>query len=276
MALFITILAQVQAREVVDVRIEDTINDEILTETIRFHITGNYEREFLFSPPKEAYGISSSQNFTVRTEGIILDLTCTDCEFSITYSLSDVLKRDKSGSLEFSRTLAFPVTPPVLGYTIHIPHRYLLERGDAEPPIVPEPKKLSTDGRMMTISWEEESPTLPKRYHIRLHDQQKVTYIWAAIPLLITSIALGFMARRSPEATSCPIPSSLLGPDEKVIIKELEKHNRVYGQKQIGKDLGWSKSKVSAVLSNLEYKKIISREKVGRNYTVTLIEKIGD
>jgi uncharacterized membrane protein len=47
-------------------------------------------------------------------------------------------------------------------------------------------------------------------------------------------------------------------------------------QKDIGKKLEWSKSKVSAIMTNLEYKKIVEREKIGRNYKVELKKELDD
>ena len=72
------------------------------------------------------------------------------------------------------------------------------------------------------------------------------------------------------------IPSSLLSPDEKKIISLLKDHNRKMGQKEIGKQLNWSKSKVSAIMSNLQYKEIIKKEKIGRNYNVELLKEVSE
>ena len=47
-------------------------------------------------------------------------------------------------------------------------------------------------------------------------------------------------------------------------------------QKELVKALDWSKSKVSAIVTNLEYKKIVQREKFGRNYKVELVKEIGE
>ena len=66
-------------------------------------------------------------------------------------------------------------------------------------------------------------------------------------------------------------PSSLLSPDEKKVLELLKKNNNKMNQKNIVNDLSWSKSKVSAIMTNLEYKKVVKREKIGRNYTVEVI-----
>ena len=75
------------------------------------------------------------------------------------------------------------------------------------------------------------------------------------------------------------IPSSLLSPDEKIVIellKQKDAKNNPVNQKEIGKELNWSKSKVSAILTNLDYKKLIEKEKFGRNYKVKLIKEVSE
>jgi uncharacterized membrane protein len=75
---------------------------------------------------------------------------------------------------------------------------------------------------------------------------------------------------------SLTVPKSLLNPDEKTIITLLQDNNNCMTQRDVGRKLEWSKSKVSAIMTNLEYKKIIEREKQGRNYKVELKKGLDD
>ena len=77
-------------------------------------------------------------------------------------------------------------------------------------------------------------------------------------------------------AQSSTVPQSLLNPDEKTIITLLQDNHETMTQRDIGRKLEWSKSKVSAIMTNLEYKKIVEREKIGRNYKVELKKRLGD
>jgi uncharacterized membrane protein len=70
------------------------------------------------------------------------------------------------------------------------------------------------------------------------------------------------------------VPASLLTPDEKTIMNLIKENKNQIRQREVVKILDWSKSKVSAVVSNLEYKKIVRREKFGRNYQIELVKDI--
>jgi uncharacterized membrane protein len=93
--------------------------------------------------------------------------------------------------------------------------------------------------------------------------------------MFIIGIIIGFVLNKQlHKRTAVPIiSSSLLSPDEKKVIAHLRGKGFV-NQKEIGKEMNWSKSKVSAIISNLSYKKMIEKEKIGRNYKVKLIKDI--
>ena len=79
--------------------------------------------------------------------------------------------------------------------------------------------------------------------------------------VLAMGIGIGFLFRKkarikNPPAGEFVIPSSLLS------------------QKEVGKSLGWPKSKVSALMTNLERKQIVKRERMGRNYSVELVKDV--
>ena len=71
-------------------------------------------------------------------------------------------------------------------------------------------------------------------------------------------------------------PQSLFNPDEKKVLSVIRDHGMQIKQKDIALKLDWSRSKVSAIVSNLEYKKVIRREKTGRNFDITLVQQFED
>ena len=87
-------------------------------------------------------------------------------------------------------------------------------------------------------------------------------------------------ASKDPKLLATPksltVPKSLLNPDEKTIITLLQDNRNTMTQKDVGRKLEWSKSKVSAIMTGLEYKKIVEREKIGRNYKVVLKKELDD
>ena len=94
--------------------------------------------------------------------------------------------------------------------------------------------------------------------------------------MLLVGLAIGIIikSKKKEQDQSESVPGYLLTPDEKSIIQVLGDNKGTMHQKQMGKDLNWSKSKVSAVISALEHKKIVSKEKLGRSYKVTLEKKV--
>jgi uncharacterized membrane protein len=74
-----------------------------------------------------------------------------------------------------------------------------------------------------------------------------------------------------PSAQTVVVPGSLLSVDEKTVLSLIKENNNDIRQKEVVKILNWSKSKVSAIVSNLEYKKILRREKLGRSYRIELL-----
>ena len=64
----------------------------------------------------------------------------------------------------------------------------------------------------------------------------------------------------------------VLSKDERKVIKELEK-TREITQDSLGFRLGWSKAKISTILSNLDRMRLIQRKREGKTYSVFLQKK---
>jgi hypothetical protein len=222
---------------------------------------------------------------------VTIDLRCTQCNFAVEYSLDDTIKSNGYRTLEFSRTLSLPQKPALLDYQVHIPLGHIIEddTGSADPSIVPAATEISTDGQEIIVSWVEESPELPKRYFVRYSDFETVATpaqefkrefgewtVWViGLTLLVVGFGIGWLVKRTPVNRVRYIPDSLFTPDEQKVVDLLKKNKEMH-QKEVVKELDWSKSKVSAVVTNLEYKKVLTRQKFGRNYKVRLAERIAE
>ena len=64
----------------------------------------------------------------------------------------------------------------------------------------------------------------------------------------------------------------VLSKDERKVIKELEK-TREITQDSLRFRLGWSKAKISTILSNLDRMRLIQRKREGKTYSVFLQKK---
>ncbi len=64
-----------------------------------------------------------------------------------------------------------------------------------------------------------------------------------------------------------------LSDDEKAIISELEKEDKIT-QDSLRFRLGWSKAKISTILTNLDKKGVVQRERLGKTYNVFLSKTV--
>ncbi len=278
-----------------NISISDMLTEDLsINETLSIKILENTESSFLITPPKNAHSIKTNYNQTVSHNNTVsIVLNCKTCSIEISYVIPDVIKSETNGEYSFTRSLNLPKIPKSLGYKVSLPAGYAIRAGDeTEPSIVPQPNSIETDGRAIIVRWAEENPVLPKLYSIRYvkYDAQEKALqrfgslfsrmeVWVIIIVSLlagASFCLLFKKFFKKKITLgfAFIPSSLLNPDEKIVISLLKKNSNKMRQKEIVRELGWSKSKVSAIMTNLEHKKIVKREKFGRNYSVELVKQI--
>ncbi len=91
---------------------------------------------------------------------------------------------------------------------------------------------------------------------------------------LIFAIGLGFIIslyifRKQPEDKEYSILRRALSDDEKKILDEVKKAGEIT-QDSLRFRLDWSKAKISTILTNLDKRGIIQRERIGKTYKVYL------
>jgi len=199
-----------------------------------------------------------------------IELHCLSC--NISFAIDNIVKQDKS-TFTFVRTLNLLPEPDVLDYTIILPPGFTLDNPGEEPPVAPI-GEVRTDGENIQIHWFERNAELPKVYLVRYREIES-NLIWIA-GLAILCLAIGGMGGYFLRAfRKKDVPAALLNPDEQAVMKVVEESSGEINQREIVRKTGWSRSKVSGVLSNLDFKKIVQREKIGRNYKVRLVKKLG-
>lgn len=284
------------AEHIDEVIIDDIVNSDLsIREEILIRISGNTNDSIALSLPTNAQE-ALVNGLPVETDYVDIPLDCTDCEIVISYTLPDAVRADTQKSFIYERTLNLPLEPDSLVYNVVLPAGYFVSN-DPEPDVVPTPQDMHTDGNNIVINWAVDEPQFPMRYYVKYYDPDYFNSFaeeiieelneWAVWVVVLVMMSIAFVAglfvQRRFQKTKTIVPGSLLSPDENAVIKVLKEHDKrltVIGglkkpmnQKAIAKELDWSKSKVSAVVHNLQYKKIISREKQGRTYFVKL-EKI--
>ncbi len=264
-----------------EVAIDDVLADDgSVRESVSILMSNVTTSSFTLTLPQGAKGILVNGQ---PASEVNVSLDCTQCEVSVSYDLPKVVLDLGDDTFSFSRTLNLPSTPESFTYSMQLPIGTYLDLG-GETPVVPLPSSILTDGRAISVLWSATRPELPTRYFIRYRGHESletsITGVgeeqWGVWLIMVIILAAGMGAgfvialwRENRKEVWPVVPASLLSPDEKKVLSAIGKGT--LSQKEICSKLSWSKSKVSAVVSNLEYKSMIKREKVGRSYKVTAV-----
>jgi len=287
LALFITIIHFAYAAT--EVKLVDRVGeDHSVTETIRMAITNNTKDFLDFKLPDNSYNVKiGNTSVKIENNSARIALSCANCQVEVSYRIDNAVIASADDTHVFSRTLNIP-RPVYLRYEVQLPPGYILPMKANEPPVVPTPTQITTDGTHIIVVWTEVRPELPKRYFISYQFLEQLSIgleitewpVWILIGCsIIVGMAVSYLfikvhAKKKKKYEHLPqVPASLFSPDEKAILKLLAETNPLH-QREMVKKLGWSKSKVSAVVTNLLYKQIIRKEKIGRNFKVELLKKV--
>jgi uncharacterized membrane protein len=289
--LLLSFTSTVLAVSVPRVTLHDTIVGTEVRETLTVTLDQNVAKNITLSLPRGAHTLQLDGKKLPDAENITVPLSCTQCRFELAYTLPDVIRQEGVTSV-FSRTVNFPQRPGTFHYEVVLPAGSVVANDPVAPAIVPQHTEITTDGSRISIVWDSANPSLPQQYVITYTagSDSEMTIgsellewpVWIIIGVTLgLGFAIGMGIQRHLHERFTPqdlpfVPKSLLSPDERTIVQLLTDEKGPVGQKEIGRRLGWSKSKVSAIMTNLEHKRIVSREKAGRNYTVTLEKTMGD
>ncbi len=281
----------VYATSVDSVYVQDKIEGVTVRETMYISLINNTLSEIVFGLPVDVTDITlegksvASQNGTVN-----IPLSCTSCNITISFTLKGAVTQESSDTRVYSRTMNVPGQPRLLNYDVYLPTGAYVRSTMQNPAIVPVQTAISTDGENIVLHWSRTNPQLPEQYVIRYLSSEPISGgaitllteltewpVWILLILLFgIGIVLGALIQRhlrEPLSQSLPfVPASLLSSDELIIIRALRQNP--LDQKELGKQLNWSKSKVSAIMTGLERKGIIKREKLGRKFKAELIKAV--
>jgi uncharacterized membrane protein len=136
--------------------------------------------------------------------------------------------------------------------------------------VVPLPDNIYSDGRAIIFEWERyniEGDFAVYIRYIKPYEREKKLYV--AGLLLLVLVAGGYyllkLKRRKPEVEDME--------DDKKMILDLIKANEGIVQKKIVDITGFSKSKVSMIISNLERDGLIRKERLGLKNRLYLTKK---
>ncbi len=297
--IFVLCANAVHATIVDSVIVKDTIEGVAVRETMTIVLTNNTLSNVSFGLPQGVIDITVDGKAVIADNGTIrIPLFCKSCNFTVGFTLQDAVTSSSADVQVYSRTMNAPGKPKSLVYELHLPAGAFIRSTETDPAIVPIQTAISTDGEHIVLRWSRINPQLPEQYVIRYMTTEPnhigiamlltefsewIVWVLMGIALVIGILVGLFLPKKlgksssksvvlTEQSSAKTVPSSLLSSDEILIIKALR--DKPLDQKELGKQLNWSKSKVSAIMSGLERKEIIKREKLGRKFKAELLKDV--
>ena len=197
----------------------------------------------------------------------------------ITYTISNAVEINKK-EFVYTKDLVYPNIINLI-FRIKLPPAYGINNEDISS-IIPESTYLQSDGKRIIVLWEMKSPSTPMMFKIKYNSLVKnngfgtnIVFPLAFVLILLISLGLFIFYRYSRvRVQEIKIPSSLLSEDEMTICGIIKNEGGKIKQKKLSSITGFSKAKITKILTNLEKKELIEREPVGRTFVITLKKKI--
>jgi uncharacterized membrane protein len=190
----------------------------------------------------------------------------------------------------FIGTMTVPFTADNLKIKVSLPENAVLEKpvrqsAIAGSAVYPKPKRLDTDGQVITILWEFDDVKAGEEIALYARYKEPVRVFSIIIGILAALAILGILAyliykatskdkrlektAREPHTQEYNIEKHLKDNEEQVInILKLKEGRCEQGTLRIA--TGFSKAKLSGLLKELEARKIIHKEKRGKKNLVFL------
>jgi len=197
----------------------------------------------------------------------------------INYIIPDAVEVKKKDYV-YMREVVYPNVKNLI-FRIKLPPAYGINNEDVSA-IIPEPTYLQSDGKRIIVLWEMKSPSTPTLYKIKYNslvenngfDTNILVYLAIVLILLISAGLFLFYRSSKKGDVEVKIPPSLLSEDEMAICEIIKNEGGKIKQKKLSSITGFSKAKITKILSNLEKKELIEREPIGRTFVITLKKKI--
>ena len=147
-----------------------------------------------------------------------------------------------------------------LGVVAKLPDGFVL--ADIESAVSPGNYKIETDGREIIIKWDDINP-IGEQSFIIVYERgisRSISYLWIIMLVILALLIAGFFILRiRHKKEKKEIVSGVLSQDEKKIVDMIEKGNEV-AQKDVVKETGFSKAKVSKIVRRLEEMGIVEKK----------------
>jgi hypothetical protein len=168
----------------------------------------------------------------------------------------------------------------LLEITVALPEEAVLKRPikDAAGSVYPRPDKATTDGRSLIFTWERKDVKAGDEAAIFVMYKTKANHVWLIVILVFVVFSLtGYVFYKKPakkEKTKKkekePKVLKYLKEDEQQIVRILKQRKGKCEQGTMRVITGFSKASLSRLLSELEARKIVYKEKKGKKNLIFL------
>ncbi|GEM_PF-2591064 len=256
---------------IVDVR-EDIFLDYANQTTVRFFVVGDaynirawtdskYSR---FRIDEDDGWRTISVNVSDQTENLSIEyMTSEPLDMGETsYFFQGFMVDEKTENISLKLTLP---EGAVLSRPLHAPR----------PPVSPEPTEVTTTGRRITIEWymEELEPGDVFSMFVS-YDEDRFNWLYLT-PLLVLGVvlALFFYYRKRQVEEVLDSFSHLLDKEKKIVEALVKAEDNTMWQKKLQHKTGFTKSKLSRTLRNLEERNVVEKMPYGTSNKVRLVLK---
>jgi uncharacterized membrane protein len=173
-------------------------------------------------------------------------------EFSLLFDNAVVSK----GRIQFYAVGFRPERDTDLSVIVRLPEGAVLAA--ATPAVSPKPDDITTDGRTLVLSWTRPDPASLDLIVLYEQQAQASSYVLAGAIVLLVLVVVAIFTFRRRRQTGKAALAGTLSDDERRLIGLIGKG--VTLQKELIKETGFSKSKMSKVMRRLEEKGAVRKE----------------
>lgn len=205
------------------------------------------------------YSIEEYENLYIINFNKTISPIDNSIEFSLIYD--KMIEGDK-----VFRTSFYPQDMDVT-ISLRLPRHYVLS--PREPSATPKPDSISSDGQHIYLYWEfSDKDQTDIAVFYQGQESSNGIIVFSIILLMSSGIMLFYYFKKKTKKDI----SGILSSDEQKIVEELRKG--VAKQKEIARNLDFSKSKMSKVVRKLEEKELIEKKPFFKTNTLKLSRKI--
>lgn len=184
-----------------------------------------------------------------------------DLKFVLVYD--NIVEGDDNNKV--FRTRFYPENTEEMTISLTLPTYYILS--DKEPSVTPKSDSITTDGQRIKLEWEfDDLADIVVFYESQAEVEFQI--ILFVILVAVISVFFYFYFKRKTKKHI----SEVLTSEEKKVVAEIRKG--VTKQKEIARNLEFSKSKMSKVIRKLEEKNLIEKKPYFKTNIIKLSKKI--